>query len=73
MTWLGVTSCTMPAGCAVEVVVETGAWAQPLATQVVVMGGGPTVGVIRSSTVAVLMVQGAAWSENLRPPNPNAT
>ncbi|MHC4776889.1 MAG: hypothetical protein ACYTBR_16735, partial [Planctomycetota bacterium] len=51
MTWFGVTSCTTPLGCAVEVVVETGACAQPCAVQVVMMRGGPPVGVIWSSTV----------------------
>ncbi|MHC4274366.1 MAG: hypothetical protein ACYSUR_11975 [Planctomycetota bacterium] len=58
----------MPLGCAVEVVVETGACAQPFAYQVSKMRGGPPVGVIWSITVAVLIVQGAAWSEMRMPP-----
>ncbi len=66
--WLGVTSCTMPLGCAVEVVVETGAWAQPFAILVINSRGGPPGGVIWSITVAVLIVQGAAWSEMRMPP-----
>ena len=65
--WFGVTSCTTPLGWAVEVVVETGACAQPfIITGVNILA--PPVVVIWSVIVAVLIVHGACSIDMRMPP-----